>query len=117
MLSIQNNRSWETLSVRINNKDYDLPEAEIEVRKIVFLLTKMMESIYFRLWDLVTQSKYDDTKKSKMKTELKRITIGTVEKCLLAMINLERDKIIVYIGRMFTEEEFHFVTKIKNYAN
>ena len=117
MLSIQNHNTWETITININNKSYELASKSENTRKIVFLLTKMMESIYFRLWDLVIQARYTDIKKAKMKTELKRITIGTVEKALTAIRSLSDDMIIDEISRFFIEKDHHFCSKIKDYAN
>lgn len=116
MLSIQNNKAWQTLSLSINNAEYEIPKNET-VRKTIFLLVKLMESVYFRLWDLVTQSKYKEVKKAKMKTELKRITIGTVEKCLVVISVVPQAKIMEEISAIFMDVNNHFHTKINQYAD
>ena len=119
MLSIKNNKSWEDISIHINGEQCVNDDATPEYKKTLFLLSKMMGSIYYRLWDLVTQSKYDNIKKGKMKTELKRITIGCVEKCLQANANLSIPLLEV-IERYFTSgdpSDGLYRIKINNYAN
>ena len=116
MLSVKNNQTWEDVTISINNKALGLKGDD--EKKITFLFLKMMESVYYRLFDLVTQSKYDKVKKAKMKTELKRITIGTVEKCLLDVEDpSNKNTYLQKISKFFTDKGHHFHNKIVSYAN